>query len=175
MKIHSSFVSHIAVVLCPWFNVEVSSCDRHFVGDFFLLFSPKKIFVKGLKFKEIHCFLKRKKSPFLAKWRSQSKTSGDTIFLLPASRPRSVSSQSLGSSLLPNVSTQGCTQPAGVGGVGVGRGCIRGLWRESGTPRGGGILLRRQPSHTLEEQTDSTFLSFFWRFLGQGQSPYSRQ
>ena len=37
------------------------------MGVFFLLFSPKKIFVKGLKFKEVHCFLKRKEIPIPCK------------------------------------------------------------------------------------------------------------
>lgn len=41
--------------------VEVSSCDRHSVGLFFSsFFSLKKIFVKGLKFKEAQCVLQRK-------------------------------------------------------------------------------------------------------------------
>lgn len=173
MKTHSSFVSHIAVVLCPWFNVEVSSCDRHFVGDFFLLFPPKKIFVKGLKFKEIHCFLKRKKNPHsLQNEDRKSKPLEIPYFCFqPVAHAR----------FPPGAWAPHCyltCPPKGAPsqrGWRVGRGCIRGLWRESGTPRGGDILLRPQPSHTLEEQTDSTFLSFFWRFLGQGQSPYSRQ
>lgn len=62
--------------------VEVSSCDGHSVGFFFLLISPKKIFVKGLKGSGV-LFEEKKKSPFLAKQRLQMKTSGATTFLLP--------------------------------------------------------------------------------------------
>lgn len=43
-----------------WEIWEVSDCGRHLVELFFFSFSPKKIFVKGLKFKEAECFLKGK-------------------------------------------------------------------------------------------------------------------
>ena len=164
MKTHSFFVSHIAVVLCPWFIVEVSSCDRHFVGFFFLLFCPKKIFVKGLKFKEVQCFLKKKKIPIPCK----IKIANQNLW----SYHISASSWSPSPRFPPGASTPHCyltCSPKGARSqqwVGV----FWGLWRASGPLRGGGILLRPRASHTIGHQADSTLRSFS-EVLGSRSEP----
>lgn len=133
----------------------------------FLLFPPKKIFVKGLKFKKVQCFLKRKIStPCEMKIVDQNLWS----YHISASSHLPTLHFPLGAPAPDHYLT--CLPTC----IHSGR-----LVLVSEASRGNlvlqgdqSILFRSQTDHTLGEQIDSTFLSLF-EVLGSMSSPYSKQ